>query len=121
MELYSTIAEFVLPRLKEFKKRNIAIKGCFYDYHSYDNSESQINRDKLAKKRWNKELDKMINAFELLVLGDDFYDDKKFQKQVIKKIGDDIFQSRDSLRNYRDKIVTKGLKSFSKYFECLWF
>ena len=78
-DLYGTIAEFVLPRLKLFKEKTI----------SYP-----LN---MTEKEWDKKLQKMIDAFDLIVKEDM----KIYNEKEIKKI-------------------EKGLKLFAKYFRDLW-
>ena len=46
--LDDTIVNFILPRLKEFKKINSEYPGC------------------LTEQEWNEILDKIINSFQLL-------------------------------------------------------
>jgi len=61
--LYNSIAEYTLPRLKRFRE----IHG--------DHPSS------LTKEDWNKTLDKMIKAFELIL------EEKSFEKDVEEGLG----------------------------------
>lgn len=71
-----TITKFVLPRLKAFKEEIIGYPA------------------NLSEKKWDKILDKIIAAFEILSNEDPFlYDDEK---------------------------VDNGLKLFAKYYNRLW-
>lgn len=92
-----TIAKFVLPRLKLFKKLNNAYPGT---------------GDMDTFEKWNKALDKMINAFELIATGDMYYglmDDKKTSFADIRE-----------LCEQKQKEIEEGLKLFSEWFQHLW-
>lgn len=78
-----SIAKFILPRLKYFRKTHRAYPSCFKN-----------------PKYWEKELDKMIAAFEIISDEDAYF---PF-----------IHPSK------KDKIVQTGLDSFRKYFTALW-
>lgn len=77
-ELYHTITEFMLPRLKSFRFNNV---GC---------------PTNLTEEKWDKILESMINAFEL-----------------IKE--DKIIYSEEE-----EKVIEKGLNLFRKWFFSLW-
>lgn len=79
--LDETMAAFMLPRLKRFKKIT----------HSYPPD--------LTPEQWDKKLDKMIEAFELIC--------------------DSKWETIQELRK-EEKIIKKGLKVFFKYYRDLW-
>ena len=57
-DLYRTMAEFILPRLKQFKKDTMGYPG----FGEMDTEE-----------KWDIALDKMIQAFEYIIAGDDWW------------------------------------------------
>ncbi len=86
-DLDNTIAEFILPRLKRFKNK--------HDLYPGDS----------AKEEWDKNIDLMIEAFEMILNEDDYIHNDDYVK---------------SIKNYNDKIK-KGLKIFSENFMNLWY
>jgi hypothetical protein len=95
------IAEFVLPRLKLFKKKKMGWSNDFHDLNYDDyNEEERKKSDEKAEKEWNKTIDKMIYSFELIIK-----DEWKSIEEMKKK----------------DKDIEEGLKLFAKYFRELWF
>lgn len=124
--LNSTIAEYILPRLKKFRKYN---QGCPVI--------DGIN----SFKEWQDTLDKMIIAFEYLVTNDDWWIDNpkydyssglhmKFEetdsKNYVRAILDeedwvkDIKENHDKEQERRDKVIEEGLQLFAKWFRHLW-
>jgi hypothetical protein len=83
-----SIAKYLLPRLKHFKK----ITNCY--------------PTGLTRKQWERELNKMIAAFDLMT------DDDKYYKM-------DSNTTRYN-NSKADKIIDDGLDSFRKYFKSLW-
>ena len=78
-----SIAAYILPRLKYLKKKT--------DSHP----------SSMTKKQWERELNKMILAFELMT-------------------DDDLYWKTDNQRNKSEKLVEEGLASFAKYCRHLW-
>lgn len=86
-----TIAKFILPRIKRFKK----FRNGYPD--ELLNGDWNEEREKIAVEQWDKILDNMIECFEIIV-SDDFFCPSVEQELKIKE----------------------GLKLFSKYFMHLW-
>lgn len=83
-ELWSlehTIARFIIPRLKAFKENSVGYPGCFKN-----------------EKEWEKVLNKMIRAFEL----------------VVRDEGSLYFNDKE------EKEYNQGMNAFKNYFLCLW-
>lgn len=98
-----TIAKFIVPRLKYFKKVNNGISNKIYKKYRDPNRKVSENM-KLASKEWNKKLDKMILAFQRIIDEDEdchVWEDKKYW-------------------NKQEKIKEDGLKLFAEYFQDLW-
>lgn len=79
-----SIAAYILPRLKYLKKKT--------DSHP----------SSLTEKQWERELNKMILAFELMT-------------------DDDLYWKTNDRRGKSEKIVEAGLESFGKYCRHLWY
>lgn len=92
-DLDRTIAAFILPRLAYFRY-NIA--GVPNSYIKFD-AEMQPTNTKEATKLWEKDLDKMLLAFSLIL--------------------DDEFITRPE---EKDNQINEGLKLFATHFEDLW-
>lgn len=92
-----TIAEFVLPRLKLFKKLNNGYPGI---------------EDMDTPEKWDEALDKMINAFEIITSEDTFYE--CWSAKAIT--GEEI----KSILKQQKKEVDEGLQLFAKWFHHLW-
>lgn len=101
-----TIAKFVLPRLKEFRKVE----------NGYEKFED-----------WEKILDKMIQSFELVL--DDSAPDFDVKASYTIKDGKKVIKdesSTDEAKAYidyfkeKDKKIQEGLDLFAKYFQELW-
>ena len=105
-----TIAEFVLPRLKKFKKENDAYPGI----DEMDTPE-----------KWDEALDKMILAFEYVVSWDDWWlGDPKYNYLVAESKYDDehvakIRKSRFDKIKRRQAVINEGLHLFAKWFQHL--
>ena len=91
--LDSTIAKFVLPRLKRFKEVN-----CGYPV-KLNSPKEDIDSEK-GMTKWNEILDHMIYAMEIC--------------------SDEEFYYGGSLKKKEWKRVDKGCKLFGKYFQNLW-
>ena len=123
--LESTIAGFVLPRLKHFKEHNNGYPG---------------NDEIPTFEKWNEVLDKMIYAFNHIV-NEDKYDDEKQNRHGVDFLEMYTFEKQpdgssimaktpkyneQAMENYRNeqiedmKKVDEGLQLFGKYFRNLW-
>lgn len=120
-----TIAEFILPRLKKFKKESMG----YPDQGEMDTPE-----------KWNAALDKMILAFEYILndnwwIGNPEYDysdglhigfekdDKTGWHKVVISEDDwvkDVSQRRDNEDQRRKQVINEGLQLFTKWFRHLW-
>lgn len=120
-----SIAEFILPRLKLFKKKIISYPG----YGEMDTPE-----------KWDKALDKMILAFEY-ILDDDWWinnpkydytdglhmkfepcEDNKLHKLIIDKEDwvKEIENNKKQEEERRQNVIDEGLQLFAKYYRDLW-
>tara|TARA_Y100000310_G_scaffold344546_1_gene457880 strand:- start:1809 stop:2243 length:435 start_codon:yes stop_codon:yes gene_type:complete len=98
-DLFSTIAQFIEPRLKEFVKMDkMGIPGMIMDDEDLQN-DSGITDETEEKytKKWDEILRKMHRAFELI-------------------LEDNVFSNQDP----KMKEIEEGLELFAKYFQCLW-
>lgn len=118
-----TIAEFVLPRLKKFKKDNNGYPGILS-----------------GEDEWDEILDKMILAFDYIIHDDDWwmfnlkYDytsGLKFEEvgrengfirtHIVKEDWvDEIEQNYHIEAKRRNDVIEEGLELFVKYFRNLW-
>lgn len=98
-----TVAKFIIPRLKYFKKVNNGISNKIYKKYRDPNRKVSENME-LASKEWNEKLDKMISAFQRIVDEDEDFHDWKDKKYW----------------NKQEKIKKDGLKIFAEYFQDLW-
>lgn len=102
-----TIANFVLPRLKRFKKENIGYPGI----DEMDTPE-----------KWDEALDKMILAFEYVISWDDWWlDNPRYDYLDAKSKYDDEYVTK--IRNSylaenkrRQVAISEGLQLFAKWF-----
>ena len=92
-----TIASFILPRLKLFKKLGNGYPG----HGEMDTPE-----------KWNKALDKMINAFELIATADTYYGLWDIEKNTYAEV--------KPLLEQKQTEVEEGLQLFAKWFQSLW-
>lgn len=110
--LDSTIARFILPRLKFFKKKT----------HT-----SPVD---ITLEEWKDILDKMILAFELILdtSEPDFGEHKCHIEKVndkLSKLVEDFGSTFDSeaytkWHENKQKTIDEGLKLFAKHFQNLW-
>lgn len=99
--LDSTIAKFILPRLKRFIERSLGTPARLY-YKYIDLGYPEEVANKYAYKDWSGILDKIVWAFEN-------YDDESYMKERdFKKAYDE----------YREKIK-EGLQLFAEWFGSL--
>ncbi len=88
--LDSSIAKFVLPRLKEFKK--VCQSTCYGGKNCpFETSEDGF----MTIKGWKDCLQKMIDALQAVVDDDTWDEDKQ-------------------------KVIDEGLRLFAEYFQALW-
>lgn len=93
-ELWSldiTIIKFIYPRLKRFRDLGP---------HSFP---SELN----SYQEWQDILDKMVNAFEIII--EDINEDRLF-----------LFLSSDIVQQEKIQTVEEGLELFHKWFFALW-
>ena len=98
----NTIAKWILPRLKSFKKDSIAFPA-----------------DLDSPEEWDEILDKMIWSFDYIVNQD------KYEDVLIEKYKDNEFDEDGHYRWIKDakELSAKcqeGLDLFGKYFRALW-
>lgn len=98
-----TVAKFIIPRLKYFKKVNNGIPNKIYKKYKDSNKKCSENTE-VAYKEWNKIIDKMILAFQRIIDEDEDFHDWKDKKYW----------------NKQEKIKKEGLDLFRKYFNDLW-
>ena len=129
--LYYTIASFVLPRLKQFKKDTIAYPG---------------SGEMDTPEKWDAALDKMILAFEYIVEDEDWwignpkYDytrglHLKFDPLIDEDDDyvetseanfteedwvEDVRKAHNEEAKRRQLVIEEGLQLFAKWFQHLW-
>ena len=102
-----TIANFVLPRLKRFKKENIGYPGI----DEMDTPE-----------KWDEALDKMILAFEYVISWDDWwlnnprYDYLDAKSKYDNEYVTEIRKSYLDENKRRQVAISEGLQLFVKWF-----
>lgn len=104
--LHHTLAKYIYPRLKAFRKYHVGAPGGIgYKEGSY-RSKGRYGpkyRKNLCFKLWDEMLDKMVNAFELWLSSDDW--DCEVNSNEYKK---------------RWSKIEEGFSLFTKYFDGLW-
>ena len=110
--LDNTIARFVLPRLKFFKKNIIGYPPD------------------ITFEEWKSIIDKMILSFELILdtsepdFGERKYYTEKINDNISKLVEDpdSTFDSEAYMKWCKDKEskINEGLKLFAEYFQSLW-
>lgn len=115
MDLDRTIAAFVLPRLKKYRKEHFGIpNGLTNDPsepHAYDESKPAVTF-KDAQTVWNGMLDKMIWSFEEVCHGENdpvYVADSDMTREDYLKAVDDY-----------EKRKQEGLHLFAEYLQALW-
>lgn len=88
-----SLALYIYPRLCLFREycADFGTPGCFC--HNKDGSKRKDGHE-----RWIKELDKMILAFKYILKAPEEKDNKTIERTI-----------------------KAGLKSFAKYYSCLWY
>lgn len=104
--LHNTLAEYIYPRLKEFRKQHCGAPG-YFDYKNgtprFSEKYGPKIKGRMCYKEWDKILDKMVLAFELWLSIDDWvceYDSKEYRKKMSK--------------------IEEGFSLFMKHFNGLW-
>lgn len=107
--LYMVIAQFILPRLKRFKKLNNGVPmSLFFDKEDKIHGDDVDWQDRAAKE-WDSILDEMIWSFEQIV---DDSDPEKLENETNEEYV-------DRCRMWNNN-VQHGLELFAKYFLGLW-
>jgi hypothetical protein len=125
------IAEFILPRLKYFKKKGKAgIPVCFLpnNYHLLEGAEADY-AENAAIKEWDYALDEMIFAFEYTIRGDEMCEIPEMffpKKGSVKCNSEETIQEKEAWNEYMKKSdemnarKENGLMLFAKYYDSLW-
>ena len=121
-DLDYTFADFILPRLKAFKKNTISVPAS------------------LTEDEWDDILDKMIIAFEYIITEDSWWiDDPRYDyidychfshsltKEGLRQVniteeerGKKIKEAYFREEKRRRAVIEEGLTLFAKYFRDLW-
>ena len=121
-DLDYTFADFILPRLKAFKKNTISVPA------------------QLSETEWNDILDKMILAFDYIIAEDSWWiDDPRYDyidychfshsltKEGLRQVsiteeerGKKIKEAYFKEEKRRCAVIEEGLALFAKYFRDLW-
>ena len=121
-DLDYTFADFILPRLKAFKKNTISVPA------------------QLSETEWNDILDKMILAFEYIITEDSWWiDDPRYDyidychlshsltKDGLRQVniteeerGKKIKEAYFREEKRRRAVIEEGLELFAHYFRDLW-
>ena len=101
-----TIAKFVLPRLRKFKKKSMGYPGI-----------GEMN----TPEKWDEALDKMMLAFEYVLNWDEWwidnprYDFFNASSKEREKIRNAMYKERKR----RQAVIDEGLLLFAKWFQYL--
>lgn len=117
IELHYHIAEFILPRLKNYRDRGQSYPSIFVDYdESYGMSKEEYEKKRTegltiggGLKAWQEILDKMILSFQITLDLDDL-------SIVDFKRKYDLDWNSPEVHNIRKE----GLYKFAEYFADLW-
>ena len=120
-DLDYTFADFILPRLKAFKKNTISVPA------------------QLSETEWNDILDKMILAFDYILDDEWWIDDPRYDyidcchfshsltKEGLRQVsiteeerGKKIKEAYFREEKRRRAVIEEGLTLFAKYFRDLW-
>ena len=120
-DLDYTFADFILPRLKAFKKNTISVPA------------------QLSETEWNDILDKMIIAFDYILDDEWWIDDPRYDyidychfshsltKEGLRQVniteeerGKKIKEAYFREEKRRRAVIEEGLTLFAKYFRDLW-
>lgn len=97
-DLDYTFADFILPRLKAFKKNTISVPA------------------QLSETEWNDILDKMILAFDY-ILDDEWWIDSQQYDYLNNNFLLEVYLKEEKRRN---AVIEEGLELFAHYFRDLW-
>ena len=128
-DLSYTMSEFILKRLKHFKKmKRYGISVFIYSELNINLINPSKTDDDVVSESWEKMIDEMIWTFDYICndekynpipksvsCGDIIKDLNRPKTDEEKKLWDDYFNKSEEL----DKRKKDGLNLFSKYFECL--
>ena len=128
-----TIAKFIITRLKLFKeqkKHGIPTSIISELYPNYYNEQltddEDFRRTEECYKLWKIKLDKILRAFEYIVIdnSDLDYSDIDLEFKENEKVDIKSDPEKDKIRKqiieYREKQIEEGLEIFAKYFRSLW-
>jgi len=120
--LSNTFAEYILPRLKHFRKmKKVGVPSCMF-VTSYPTNKYGIE---LAEIQWNEVLDEMIWTFEYIIDSEKFnpipttgslFDSEKQKTPDEMKEWDIYFERAEKFNERKNK----GLQLFAKHFDNLW-
>ena len=105
------LAKYIIPRLKKFKELNNGYPGI----GEMDTPE-----------KWDKTLDKMIQAFEYVIDLDEYWlDDPRYDYTDImfsdnKELYEGVIENKRTEDIRRLTAINEGLKLFAKYYMNLW-
>lgn len=129
--LNCTIAKFIVPRLKYFKKKGkvgIPIVLLPDDYNNVDDDQKELYEIK-AEKEFSDALDEMIFAFEYEIDPDSFCEMPDILMHNIGKLDFNRKETEEEKQAWNDYVKKSeelnarkenGLKLFAKYFNNLW-
>ncbi len=124
--LDNTLAQVILPALKEYRKITFAIPSNIHDTAGLPYPTETDEEYEIALKKWHETLDKMIWSFEQITSD---YEQQFYS--VEGEIADPIFKDGqlnwktkptidfDALKHH-DKKIQEGLDLFGKYYRNLW-
>lgn len=95
-----SLSKQILPRLKKFKEIHCGIPSFLYPHYKDHYTDEE---HKIASEKWKELIDKMIRAFELILMENDEY--LKYSTFNQKEL---------------QKEIDHGLRLFSKHFQNLW-
>lgn len=106
-----TLAKYIIPRLKKFKELENGYPG-----------RGEMD----TPEKWDKALDKMIQAFEYVIDLDEYWiDDPRYDYTDImfgknKEFYEKIKENKRSEDIRRLAAINEGLQLFAKYYMSLW-
>lgn len=106
-----SLAKYIIPRLKKFKKLNNGYPG-----------RGEMD----TPEKWDEALDKMIQAFEYVINLDEYWiDDPKYDYTDImfgknKEFYEKIKENKITEDIRRLAAINEGLQLFAKYYMSLW-
>jgi hypothetical protein len=98
--LKCSIAEFMIPKLEEYREEFIASGVCIPTWVSNDIKEPYSDKDvEILNELWVSDLDKMILAFKMVL---------------------NFNTAKDESIPYNESEIQKGIDLFAKYYQNLW-